>query len=181
MLFRSTNRGRGHDRNFESEQAVADRLQKFAMKTTPESALHVLRPILGAVDRHPREVHSIVQGLTAIEDRNPNTPQYWYLWGLFAAEVKRASWVAWLDREHPTGGEMLSAIFLTSWWKENVRHWRSLEGCAHHVHALFEALPAVAIVLDSYLRFLYHVGDRSLPEAFTRIARALQRGKSLDE
>ena len=123
-----------------------------------------------------REVHSIVEGMTAIEDSRPNTSQYWFLWGLFADRVKRAKWLGGLDDKHPWGSEMLSAIFLTSWWKENVRHWRSLEGYAHHVHALLEALPPSAIVLDNYVRFLYHIGERSLPEAFVRVANSLRCG-----
>jgi hypothetical protein len=90
--------------------------------------------------------------------------------------VKSASWVQWLDEEHPTGSEMLTAIFMNSYWKDDVRHWRSVEGHAHCVDALFEALPPAAVVFDSYLRFLYHVGERSLPQAFIRIAAALQRG-----
>ena len=71
---------------------------------------------------------------------------------------------------------MLSAIFLTSWWKDDVRHWRSLEGHADQVHALFEALPPSAAVVDDYMRFLYHIGARSLPEAFVRVANSLARG-----
>ena len=169
-------RGRRHDRNFHTEAAMAERLQQFVMRATSASALAVLRPVLDAIDRHPREIYSIVQGLTSIEDRRPNTPHYWYLWGLFADGVKRAKWVSRLNDEHPSGSEMLSAIFLTSWGKENVRHWRSLEGYAHHVDALFEALPPSSIVLDDYVRFLYHIGERSLPEAFVRIANSLKRG-----
>ena len=71
---------------------------------------------------------------------------------------------------------MVSAIFLGSWWKEEVRHWRSLEGHAEHVHALFENLPPSAVVLDDYVRFLYHIGERSLPEAFVRVAKRLMSG-----
>jgi hypothetical protein len=44
------------------------------------------------------------------------------------------------------------------------------------VHTLFEALPPTSIVLDDYVRFLYHIGERSLPEAFVRVADALRRG-----
>ena len=150
--------------------------QDFVMRTSAESAKSILEPILCAIDRHPREIHWIVQGLTAIEDRRPNTPQYWYLWEIFANGVRRAKWVARLNNEHPIGGEMLSAVFLTSWWKDNVRHWRSLEGYAHHVHALFETLPPSSIVLDDYARFLYHIGERSLPEAFARVASSLKHG-----
>ena len=171
-----SDRGHGRDRNFHTENAVSERLQQFVMRTTPTSALRVLRPVLDAIERHPREIFPIIQGLTAIEDSSPDTAQYWYLWGLFADGVKRASWVAGLDNEHPIGGGMLSSIFLTSWWKADVTHWRSLEGHAHHVHALFEALPPSSIVLDDYARFLYHIGEQSLPEAFVRIANSLQRG-----
>jgi hypothetical protein len=167
---------RRRERNHDAETVLSQRLQDFVMRTSVESATSILKPILGAIDRHPREIHWIVQGLTAIEDSRPKTPQYWYLWELFANGVKRAKWVVRLNDEHPIGGEMLSAIFLTSYWKDNVRHWRSLEGHADHVHALFDALPPSSIVLDDYVRFLYHIGEQSLPEAFVRVANSLKRG-----
>ena len=72
---------------------------------------------------------------------------------------------------------MISAIFLGTRWKDEVRHWRSLEGHAGHVYALFEDLPASSTVLDNYLRFLFHVGEQSLPEAFIRVAKRLQQGE----
>lgn len=164
------------DRNFHREQAISDRIQQFVMRTSDADAEQVLQPILEAVDRHPREVHNVIQGFTSSEDSNPNTPHYWFLWNLFAERVKRAKWLAHLDTEHPHGSEVLSTIFLTAWWKDNVRHWRSLEGYAHNVDALFDALPPVWIVLDSYVRFLYHIGERSMPAALLRIANALRRG-----
>lgn len=168
------------DRNFHREQAISDRIQQFVMRASDADAEQVLQPILEAVDRHPREVHNVIQGTTSSEDSNPNTPHYWFLWNLFAERVKRAKWLAHLDREHPHGSEVLSTIFLTLWWKDNVRHWRSLEGYAHNVDALFDALPPVWIVLDSYVRFLYHIGERSMPAAFVRIANALRRGNPAD-
>lgn len=169
-----------HDRNFHREQAIADLIQQFVMRASDADAEQVLQPILDAVDRHPREVHSVIQGFTSSEDSNPNTQHYWFLWNLFAERVKRAKWLAHLDREHPQGGEVLSTIFLTAWWKDNVRHWRSLVGHAHNVDALFDALPPVWIVLDSYVRFLYHIGERSMPAAFVRVANALRRGNPAD-
>ena len=168
------------NRNFESEQAISNRIQEFVMRATDADAEQVIQPILEAVDQHPREVHDIIQGFTTIEDSNPNTPHYWFLWNLFAVQVKRAKWLAHLDSEHPQGSEVLSTIFLTAWWKDNVRHWRSLEGYDHNVDALFDALPPVWIVLDSYVRFLYHIGERSMPAAFVRIANALRRGNPAD-
>ncbi|TAM50784.1 MAG: AAA family ATPase [Nevskiaceae bacterium] len=168
------------DRNFEREQAISDRIQQFVMRASDADSEHVLQPILEAVDRHPREVHNVIQGFTSREDSNPNTPHYWFLWNLFAERVKRAKWLAHLDGEHPHGSEALSTIFLTSWWKDDVRHWQSLEGYAHNVDALFDALPPVWIVLDSYVRFLYHIGERSMPAAFVRIANALRRENPAD-
>lgn len=168
---------RRRERNLEAETALSSRLQDFTMRTGPESAKEILEPILDAIGRHPGEIHWIVQGLTAIEDSRPNTEQYWYLWELFADGVKKAEWVNQLDREHPIGRELVHAVFLSTWWKEEVRHWRSLEGHAHKVHALFETLPSSSLVLDDYVRFLYHIGERSLPEAFVRVANSLMRGE----
>ncbi|MEP6604891.1 MAG: hypothetical protein ABJA60_02105, partial [Nitrosospira sp.] len=167
-------------RNFQGEQTISNRIQQFAMRASDADAEHLLQPVLKAVDRHPREVHNVIQGFTSSEDSNPNTPHYWFLWNLLAERVKRATWLAHLDREHPFGSEVLSTIFLTAWWKENIRHWRSLEGYAHNVDALFDALPPVWIVLDKYVRFLYHIGEHSMPAAFVRIANALRRGNPAD-
>jgi hypothetical protein len=174
---RGHDRSHGYrDRNFHMEQTISESIQKFVMRAADADAEQVLQPILDAVDQHPREVHNIIQGLTSSEDSNPNTAHYWFLWNLFAAKVERASWLAHLDSEHPYGSEVLSTIFLTTWWKENVRHWKSLEDHAHNVDVLFDALPPVWIVLDNYIRFLYHIGERSLPAAFLRVEKALRRG-----
>jgi hypothetical protein len=150
------------------------------MRAAEFDARQVLLPILDATDRHPREIHSVIQGLTSSEDRTRQTKQYWFLWNLFAERVKHAKWLAQLDGEHPYGSEVLSTIFLTAFWKDDVRHWRSLEGYAHNVVSLFNALPPVSIVLDSYARFLYHIGEHSMPAAFVHIANALRRGNNAD-
>lgn len=74
---------------------------------------------------------------------------------------------------------MISALFLGGNWKDGARHWHSLEGYAHQVHDLFDALDPSPTVLEKYLGLLYHVGERSLPEAFIRIAARLKSGKPL--
>jgi hypothetical protein len=167
---------RGEEPNQEAESSISDLLQRFAMRTSFEVAKDVLEPIIGAIGDHPREVSWILHGLTAIEDSTPNTLHYWRLWQLFADGVRNAGWVSGLDDEHPWGADMVSAVFLTSWWKDSVRHWKSLEGHAHHVHSLFEALPSSSIVFDSYIRFLYHIGEKSLPGEFVRVSRSLKAG-----
>ena len=44
------------------------------------------------------------------------------------------------------------------------------------MHSFFEILPPSSLVLDDYVRFLYHVGEQSLPESFIRIAKRLTVG-----
>ena len=171
-------RSRGN-RNFHTESDVSRSIQGFLLRTFPEDAQRVLAPLLAAVDRHSGELRSVMQGLTGLQDADPNTPQYWFLWKLIADAVKRAKWLARLDTDrHPDGTDLLSAVFLTLYWKDKVRHWRFLDGYAHLVHALFEALPTTSIVLDAYARFLYHIGECSLPDAFVRVGDALQRGNT---
>lgn len=169
-------RAHQHQRNYHLESEVSQRIAEFLLRTSPGAARGVLAPMLGEIGRHSRELQSVMEGLTGIQDKKPNTEQYWFLWELFADAITHAKWVPHLGDEHPTGGDLLSAIFLVAYWKDNVRHWKPLEGYAHLVHALFESLPPTSIVLDYYLRFLYHIGEKSLPEAFVRTADALRRG-----
>ena len=174
QLMNMNERRRG--RNYEIESVLRDRLQKFLLRTSLEAATTILQPILDAIDRHPREVHGILRGLINSEDCQPNTVQFWLLWKLFADRTRCAGWLEGIDDQRAGGPEMISAVFLGSFWKENVGHWPSLEGNSHHVHALFEDLPPSSTVLDAYVRFLYDIGEQSLPEAFIRIANRLQEG-----
>jgi hypothetical protein len=169
---------RGHRRNryVNSQGEISKRLQEFLLRTSPEVARIVTAPLLDAIDNYSHELQSFLQGLTGRQDSNPNTPQYWFLWRLFSDAVKRANWVPHLGDDHPIGGDLLSAIFLTAFWKDSVRHWRYLEGYAYLIHDLFEALPQSSIVLDNYVQFLYHIGEQSLPGAFVHIAKALHSG-----
>lgn len=151
--------------------------ENFVLRTRTEDAIRIINPIVSAIDRHPDEVSWVLRGLISVEDRQPNSSLFWSIWEEFANGVRRAKWLARLNDEYAVGKEMISAIFLVTWWKEDVRHWRSLEGHVWRIHALFEELPASSTVLYSYLRFLYYIGEQSLPEAFIRIARRLQQGE----
>ena len=169
----------GGHRDFQTESDVSQRVQEFLLRTSPEAAQRILAPLLAAVDRHSRELMSVMKGLTRLQDTEPNTQQYWFLWGLVVDAVKGAQWIAHLDTDrHPDGTDLLSAVFLTLDWKDDVRHWRFLDGYAHLVHELFEALPTTSIVFADYARFLYHIGERSLPEAFVRVGDALRCGNT---
>lgn len=166
------------ERNHETELAARNLLQNFLFRTATDAAATILKPILDANDRHPREVYWLLLGLIEVENRQPNTAQFWSLWRLFADRVRRAAWLSDIDGKYSQGSEMISAIFLGARWKEGGSNWRSLEGHAGNVHALFEDLPTSSTVLHAYLWFLYHIGEQSLPGAFIRIAKRLQQGNS---
>ena len=172
-------RGGGRpERNHETQTALSDFIQQFVLRTTNWAAQAILQPVLDMVDRVPRDIHWFVRGLTIAEDQQQNPLQFWFVWDLFANRIRRAPWSARMNDRYPMGDELMSAIFLGSWWKDEVRHWRSLEGHADHVHRLFEDLPPSSTVLDDYVRFLYHIGERSLPQAFVRIAGRFQSGNA---
>ena len=159
-----------------TERTPLGLLSDFLLRTSLEVATSILQPILDAIDRHPREVHGILRELIDFENCEPNTAQFWSLWKLFADKVRCAQWLAQIDDRHTNGTEMVSAIFLGNLPKKEIRHWSSLDGNSNHVHALFEDLPPSSTVLDAYVRFLYNIGDQSLPDAFIHIANRLQEG-----
>ena len=164
-----------HERDYQLEAELQQLLPEFLLRTPTLAATQIIQPILESIDRHPREIPWLFRGLISVEDRQRNTAQFWSLWQLFADRVKDARWLAGLDDEHSAGRDMISAVFLGTFWNENVRHWRSLEGNAQHIHKLFENLPLSSRVLDAYVSFLYQVGAQSLPDAFIRIAQRLQQ------
>ena len=168
--------GHGRQRDYHAEAALRDRLVHFLLRASEATASAVVQPILDAVDRHPRQVCEVIQGLTAAEDGQVNTPQYWFLWRLFAERIRQAKWVRHLPGGCSSGAGMVAAIFLQSFWKEDARHWKSLEGYAHLLDGLFDDLPPAGAVLDDYVRFLYKIGSQSLPAAFVRIDRNLRAG-----
>jgi hypothetical protein len=168
---------RRREHSIDIEIALTSLFEQFVLNVTRQHGEVILEPVLNAMNRHPDKVASILQGIIGFEDRIHSTAQFWHIWELFAVGARRASWLGHIDGEHPKGGPVMAAVFLTNYWKDEVRHWRSLEGHAYRVHGLFESLPTSATVLDDYVRFLYHVGEQSLPASFRRISDRLQAGE----
>jgi hypothetical protein len=168
------------DRQMSMETGIAlpAALEQFVLKVPTDLAATILEPIINAIDRHPDEASRILQGIVTAEDRNFTKERFWQVWQLFAASVRTASWLAHIDQKHASGASMIAAIFLAQYWKDETRHWRSVEGHAHKVNDLFNDLPASARILDGYVRFLYHIGEQSLPFAFVVISRRLQAGNA---
>jgi len=167
-------RGHGPRRSDDTESALLDLVEAFAFRVSSSTtAEDVLRPLLDAVDRHADELRWFMHGLILREDRQPSTERFWFLWQLFADRLRQAPWMARIDDR---GVAFLAEIFLAVGWSKNARHWKSLTGHVNRLHRLFEALPISKAVLHQYVRFLYHVGEESLPSAYIRIASKVKAG-----
>ena len=156
-------------RNIEADLSLANLIEQFVLRASLDIALNVLSPMVEAVAQLPGEVEKIVIGILHVEDVEPNTAQFWAIWKVFADRAVSAPWIDGIDHRHSSGAEMIHALFLGTQWKDTTKHWRSLEGHVQHIHNLFETLAPSACVMDAYIRFLYHVGEQSLPQAFVQI------------
>jgi hypothetical protein len=182
QMDRHQSRRRGDStpkRSHKAELAVTKLLERFVLRVAPNHASVILVPILAAIDENPREVSYIIRGLKVAEDRRNEPVKFWFIWCMFAEGLKQSQ--AFLnieDSRDSTSSELALAIFLTTDWEKDVRHWRSLDGFSHHVHELFCALPPSVTIFDAYIRFLYHIGEKSLPYAFLHIAGRLNASAS---
>jgi hypothetical protein len=171
------NRGRSHrERDIDCDFEWLERVARFTLRLPPVHALSVVEALMGAVDRHPREVARFVENLVVAEDQADGATSFWVIWQAIADAIKSAPWVSALDSRYAHGKELMDAIFLGTSWKEGVRDWRRLNGFADRIERLFESLPPSAASLESYCRFLYTVGSKSLPKAFLVIAKQLAAG-----
>jgi hypothetical protein len=164
------------ERNYEFESQCLERLARFVMQFPGATAIAIGEPLLNAVDEHPREVARFIKDLIRIEDQADGKSPFWDIWQAFADRVRTAGWIHQLDSQNTSDAELLHKIFFKLSWKDGVRHWRRLEGFADRVDTLFENLPPCATVLDAYCRFLYTIGEQSLPHAFVVVANRLQAG-----
>lgn len=165
--------GRGGD-YYEIESQLTRALEEFLFACSAHDAESILQPLLDSVEDHPEKLHWLIIGLLSAEDQTPKTERFWFLWQLFADRILSASWMDSIGGQHPWGRELIYALFLVTRWKEDVRHWKSLEGYANKVDDLFIKLRPSGLILNAYCSFLYHIGEQSMPHAFTLIAEKLK-------
>lgn len=157
------------EHSYETEYALKELLAGGLFRVAETDAAMIVQPLLDAVDTRADKVADVLHDIIIREDRNHSTARFWFLWRLFADRARTARWLPNIDSEYAWGHQLLDWVFLARGWKDSTRHWMSLEGHAHNIHALFEQLPLSRAMLRRYLLFLYHVGEQSLPEAFIRL------------
>jgi len=169
-------RSRRGDRDHGFIHEFFQRLARFVLKLEAEQARHVCEPFLAAVARHPREVMDFIRDLVIEEDRCGGKSPFWAIWQAFADAICAAPWIDRLDSRYGSGKELVGAIFLGGYWKENVRHWRRLEGQGYRVDELAARFRGSAAVFDAYCQFLHDIGETSMPRAFVILADSLAVG-----
>lgn len=163
-------------RHYEMEDEHLRLLAEFCLRLPAVEAIGICKPMLGCVETCPDEVESFVRRLTIAADQFGGVAVFWALWEEFAKRVAQAQWVSHLDRYGSHDSKLLSAMFLGLTWKEGVSHWGGLEGYASLIDGFFLKLPPTPTVFGCYARFLYEVGERSLPNAFVLFALQLRKG-----
>ena len=161
------------ERDYDLEAELGQLIPSLLLQTSLDAATLILQPFLDSIDSHPDKIHWIMRGIIRIEDRQPNKEHFWLLWEQFAIRVRVARWVAGLDKEYSTGREMMSAMFLGAPGEASARHRRSLEGFERHIQCLFDDLPLSSTVVDYYVRFLFQIGERLLPDAFVNLKKKI--------
>jgi hypothetical protein len=166
-------------RDHRFQQDCFQRIARFVLKLRGSQARDVCAPFLAAVEKDPRDTTNFIKNLVIEEDRCAAESSFWDLWQAFADAICSAPWIERLESSHGCGKELVSAIFLGGGWKENVRHWRRLEGQAHRIDALASRFRGSATALEAYCRFLHDIGETSLPKAFVIVADSLAAGEPL--
>jgi len=155
-------------------------LTRFVLKIDIDDAIDICTPLLDVIEVHPKEISEFIEQLIAAEDALGSEKVFWNLWQTIADTVLHASWTQRLNERDSDRVKLLNTLFLgLGFWKENIRHWQRLEGNASRIDRFFEALPPIPVVFNSYSRFLYQIGDKSLPNSFAIISRKLQQGDTM--
>ena len=164
-------------RDFTFENAVMTRLAAVALALPPDVAVSCCGPFLDAVEDHPREVATFVELLVSEEDRSPpDKSSFWYIWKAFTQRVLGARWLPSIGSDSSVAMDLVDKMLFVLPWNEGIRHWRRLDGHEHDVDELATSLPVSRRVLSAYARYLYRIGERALPRAFTVVANRIETG-----
>ncbi|MES1950258.1 hypothetical protein S4A8_05343 [Salinisphaera sp. S4-8] len=167
------NRRRRGNRDYHFEHDFYQKLACFALKLPNDQALLACMPFVEAVANHPHEMATFVRTLVAEADKNSEHDPFWDIWQAFAEAITTAPWVDLLDSSYSSYKEIVGSVFLRSFWKADIRHWRRLKNQGHRVDDLAKQFPGSAAVFDAYCQFLHDIGERSLPNGFVILADSL--------
>lgn len=162
-----------HDqRNYENyglEQEVPRSIARFVLQLPTEEARRISAPFVDAVTSNPRGAADFLRELILAADGSTDDC-FWDLWQDIADQM---------EREHLLEVSLIDQIFLGNWWKDDAKHWARLDGHAHRLDEIAQRLPAIPPYLHAYSRFLYTIGQQSLPDAFKVVGSMLEKGDTV--
>ena len=166
------------ERDYYSPHDLVNKLAGFVLMLPRDEAISCCQPFLDAVDKHQEEVADFVECLITQEDlAHQRSTCFWDLWQAFAQRILSASWLPQVHTRHSDGADLVNKVLLSTYWKEDVRHWSRLDGHEHEVNELAAKLPAASTVLEGYSRYLHAIGEKALPDAFTTVAKILDKAE----
>ena len=162
-------------RDYELEHEALRAIAAFVLKLSIDDARRVAAPLFDATQGSTREAADFLQQLILSAD-GASSDCFWEAWQDIADRVTSAEWIERLDNERSIDAPLIDRIFLNTYWREDAKDWPRLAGQAHRLDALAERLPAAIPCLLAYTRFLYTIGQQSLPGAFKVVASVIKRG-----
>lgn len=169
-------RSRG-ERNYEFESHCLEYLARFVIRLPSEAALDICDPLIRSMAEHPRDTSRFIEFLVSAEDQFDGPSSFWEIWQAFADGLCKLTWVTSALSTSSVEDELVSRIFLGHYWNQDVRYWRRLNGEEPRLDSLVKQLPALMPIVRAYVRFLYHIGERSIPTAFVTVADRLRSGE----
>lgn len=167
-------------RDIKFEMWCGRSIARFALHLEVDDAVTIYEPLLQSVEKFPGEVAEFVDELICEEDRIADQDtSFWEVWQSFADRFLEADWIDDLDADYSTGREgrkLLRRLLLGIQWKDDVRYWSRLQGQEDRVENFVQQIPASSTALKWYCRFLYYLGEKTLPRSFTIVAERLKTG-----
>lgn len=148
------------------------------LRLPSNEARQICQPLIDGVDTNTREAADFLQDFIAAADGRADDC-FWDIWQDIANRAVSAPWVSRLDSDRPYEASFIHRLFLGIPWKDNVKHWVRLDGHAHRINELAMRLPVVVVCLDDYCRFLYTIGQQSLPDSFKVVRARFEQGDAI--
>ena len=167
-------------RNYELETVCLSLIVRYAIRLPSDRALQICKPFINSVTTHSSDISRLIDLLVLAEDQIDGESSFWLIWQAFADSLCNAPWIASAKLRYSTRTELINSLFLGNHWKRDIRHWRRLDGEESRIDGFVKQLPVLTPVLLAYFRFLYQIGEPSMPEVFVTIAELLLSGDSLE-
>lgn len=179
-MWRADRRDRGREEiiNYEVEHEIIRTLAKFALKLDGNVGRRLIDPITKVVGFQPDKVAEFLMELIIAADRSKEDC-FWVLWQDIADAAIGTQWASNLRDEDGLGIELVDRLFLGVPWKDGVKHWNRLNGDARRVDELARRMPAVVPCMRAYSRYLYTVGNKSLPTTLETVNSILVKGNGI--